>query len=202
MLKRTAPSATVTVAGTAMMVKQPKIDNHVVPVGSTTMVTVPLNLTQSNLDANVCNYIIQDIPPLSTVESPAFQRLIAPMLLGSKKPLKLISRRTVNRRISTTFNLMIDNIIDSLSKTKYKCLTADIWSANHKSYLGVTSHWINDDYSRGSAALACRRMIGTHDYSAIASALHEVMLKFRLRFEEVTNVITDNASNFAKAFRE
>jgi len=28
------------------------------------------------------------------------------------------------------------------------------------------------------------------------------MLKYKLRFEEVTNITTDNASNFAKAFRE
>ncbi len=66
----------------------------------------------------------------------------------------------------------------------------------------MTVHWINDDYTRSSAALACRRMTGSHDYEAIAKAINSAMCDCGLKSSDVAAIVTDNASNFAKAFKE
>jgi hypothetical protein len=158
-------------------------------------------LTKNEFDSNVCNFITDKLLPLSTVEAPSFQRLVNPMLGGSFD-ITLMSRRTLGRRITDGYSTMIADLKAKLSSRKHKCLTADIWSANHKSYLGVTVHWINDDFTRGSGALACRRMVGIHDYSAIATALNEITVDFGIPVNEVTKIVTDNASNFSKAFKE
>ncbi len=159
-------------------------------------------ITQTALDANICHYITEELLPLSTVEAPSFMKLVSPMLRDAPNEITLISRRTLGRRIAEGFTAMFTDLEGTFRRCKWKCLTTDIWSVNNKSYLGVTVHWINDDYTRSSAALACRRMIGSRDYTAIAKALCSIMRECGIKVSDVTAIVTDNASNFAKAFKE
>lgn len=55
----------------------------------------------------------------------------------------------------------------------YVSATADIWSVNNKSFMGVTVHWIDaGTLIRGKAAIACKRFRGRH--SAIATELEDI----------------------------
>uniref|UniRef100_A0A3B4GFE3 HAT C-terminal dimerisation domain-containing protein n=1 Tax=Pundamilia nyererei TaxID=303518 RepID=A0A3B4GFE3_9CICH len=57
------------------------------------------------------------------------------------------------------------------------------YTSHNKSLLGMTAHWIDPStFVRGHAALACKRVRGRHTYDVIAT-------------------VTDNGSNFIKAFR-
>lgn len=59
-----------------------------------------------------------------------------------------------------------------MSSFNYICTTADAWSTCGRGYLGVTAHWIDDKtFKRHSAALACRRLSGSHTYDVLAEAL-------------------------------
>ncbi|XP_046604998.1 uncharacterized protein LOC124297738 [Neodiprion virginianus] len=82
------------------------------------------------------------------------------------------------------------------------CTTADVWSNNCRRFMGVTVHWIDQgNLQRKSAAIACRRFSGTHSYDRIAALLTEIHSTFKLNPEKVVAVVTDNGSNFIKAFR-
>ena len=84
----------------------------------------------------------------------------------------------------------------------FVCTTADIWSARHRSFFGITAHWIDKEtLVRKSAALGCLRFRGKHTYDAIAAILEQVNLKFGITGKVVLTV-TDNGSNFIKAFKE
>lgn len=62
-------------------------------------------------------------------------------------------------------------------------------------------HWIEPiTLERNSQALACRRMIGHHSYDNIAEYIDKVLNEFNKQ-NKTTLVVTDNASNFVKAFR-
>jgi len=105
-------------------------------------------------------------------------------------------------RLDKMFVDMKDKVIVELSAVEHVCTTADIWSSNHKSFLGVTGHWIDpSSLERRSVALACDRMVGRHTYDAIAAKLSAVHSSYRIG-RKVLMTITDNGSNFVKAFNE
>ncbi len=91
-----------------------------------------------------------------------------------------------------------------LEKANFICTTADCWSTNNKSFLGVTVYWI-DQYSesleRKSAALRCERFTGRHTYDVIAEKLVKIHADYKITTKTLATV-TDNGSNFVKAFTE
>lgn len=69
------------------------------------------------------------------------------------------------------------------------------------SFLGVTYHWTDStSLERCLAALACRRLTGSHTFDAIAAALEEIDVEYKIR-GKITRTTTDSGSNFLKAFR-
>uniref|UniRef100_T1J3L4 DUF659 domain-containing protein n=1 Tax=Strigamia maritima TaxID=126957 RepID=T1J3L4_STRMM len=76
-------------------------------------------------------------------------------------------------------------------------------SLPNQSYLGITIHWINpNNFNRESAALACLRLIGNHTHEAIAAAIEEILAKYVNLLPKITMAVTNNGSNFVKAFSE
>ena len=62
--------------------------------------------------------------------------------------------------------------IISESSLDHVSTTADIWSANNKSYFGMTVQWIDGiTLKLEKAALACKRVRGRHTYNVIACVI-------------------------------
>ena len=160
------------------------------------MLAAPVN--QDKLDDLVMDYIIQELRPLCTVEKPAFRNLI----LGLSPSHTVMSRKTLNKRLSEKNAMLLYDIRQQLADQSAVCTTADIWSCMHKSYLGVTAHWISHDLNRRSVALACARLKGSHTYDVVADHLMIVHSQFGLDHTNISFTVTDNGSNFVKAFAE
>ena len=65
---------------------------------------------------------------------------------------------------------------------------------------GMTVHWINPHtLKRCKAAIACARMMGRHTYDVLACKIEQIYASFGLT-GKVSATITDNGSNFVKAF--
>ena len=95
------------------------------------------------------------------------------------------------------------NIKNALSPKDYACITGDIWSQRKRSFLGMTTHVVDPETLwRESFAIASERFSGTRSFDSIAEKIHEVHDKFSLDYKKKTHTVTDNASKFAKAFRE
>lgn len=98
---------------------------------------------------------------------------------------------------------MEDYIRKELADVPYVCTTADIWSSFRRSFLGVTVHWVDPQtFTRKSAAIACKRFKGTHNYLSIAQHLTEIHEKYGLSMDKIMCTVTDNGSNFKKALKE
>lgn len=68
--------------------------------------------------------------------------------------------------------------------------------------MGVTAHWIDVDLKRKSMALACQRFTSLHTYDRTAYRLESILAELRLVYDTVQVTITENGSNFVKAFKK
>lgn len=147
----------------------------------------------------VFNYIVEEMKPLATCEKPSFKRLIRGLTSDS---IVLPYRKALSSELNLKYKAYVEMLTDYIEKQNFVCVTADIWSANNKSYLGMTCHFINEiNYNRYSYILACRRIKGNHTYLNIAKVINEIIQDFKIENDKITHVVTDNASNFGKAFR-
>jgi hypothetical protein len=157
----------------------------------------PKCISQDRLDELILNFVINDMQPFSIVEQPAFIELITN--LAPQK--KLITRKTIISRLEKMHMNMKTRLLGTLEKVQNVCTTADMWSANNHSYFGMTVHWLDmDTLLRKSAALACTRVTGKHTFDVIAAKIYEIHSQYHITNKVVTT-ITDNGSNFVKAFR-
>ena len=142
-------------------------------------------------------HIIEEMRPIITVRSPAFVNLVCGLAPGRTVPCP----KTISLKIEAKHKAMISDLLTQLEAASFVCTTADIWSFCHRSYMGMTVHWINDDnMERKSAALALKRFTGVHTYDRIAEFISDVHSSFNLSLTNITCTVTDNASDFNKAF--
>ena len=80
-------------------------------------------------------YIIEDMQPLSTVDSPAFRKLI-----GSICPYQLPDRKSFTQHLEKLYDLMVKKVKEALEAVGGVLTTVDVWTANHQNYLGMTFH--------------------------------------------------------------
>ena len=103
-------------------------------------------------------------------------------------------------RLEKTKDSMMACVITAMGEVDWVATTTDCWTAHHRSFLGVTAHWLNkENMKRESAALACRRLTGKHDYQLLGKELCKVHDQFQIT-EKVIRTTTDDGSNFVKAF--
>ncbi|EFN60702.1 hypothetical protein EAG_05517, partial [Camponotus floridanus] len=144
----------------------------------------------------VLSYIIDEMRPLATVEKPSFKNLISGL-----SNVELPTRKTFKKKVEKQFELTITKIKMQVSKAQFVCTTADIWSCTNRSFMGITCHYLDESLRRKSYVLACRRMKFAHTHIEITKMLFNVHQNFGLSVDKIVGTVTDNASNFGKAFR-
>jgi len=154
---------------------------------------------QALFDKNLMNYIVKSMKPLHTVDDLNFIELCR----GLDSSIKVMSRRTLSRKIEEDSISVTEQLLQVFQNVKFICTTADIWSTKHRSFMGVTAHWIDENtLQRHGAVLACKRFKGTHNYIRIANLLFEINMQYNLKCNQVVSMVTDNGTNFVKAFKE
>ncbi|RXG71012.1 hypothetical protein Avbf_02246 [Armadillidium vulgare] len=119
--------------------------------------------------------------------------------IGVYPTLALMSRRSLGRHIFQKVDEVHAKIKTDLSQQAFLCTTADVWSTKHRSFMGVTVHWINEStIERQSATLACSRFKGAHTYTKVAEILSSIHRKFVISRSTIIATVTDNGANFAK----
>ncbi|KAL4092113.1 hypothetical protein QTP88_026674 [Uroleucon formosanum] len=146
----------------------------------------------------ITEFVVLGNHTFSIVEEEKFKYL---MNMGFPKR-KCLTRKTLMSRISNISQELKIELKEQLMsiELKYVCATADCWSVYKKSYIGVTVHWFDPiTIERKSAALACRRLKGRHTFDVLAKVLHSIFCEYGI-INKISRVVTDNGSNFIKAF--
>uniref|UniRef100_A0A8C7XYA4 BED-type domain-containing protein n=1 Tax=Oryzias sinensis TaxID=183150 RepID=A0A8C7XYA4_9TELE len=180
--------ATARESRVSLPAKQPKLDFSREP-----------RVTLEELNQLVAGYIVEEMLPLSTVDSSSFRRIIDK--IPSNNNVHLPHRKSFTSYLENEYKKMKAALKLALDDVQFVSSTADIWTANNRSYMGVTIHWFNQDtLERHKAALACKRVRGRHTFDVIAAELEQIHSSFGL-LNKVVATVTDNASNFVKAFK-
>ena len=143
----------------------------------------------------ISEYVVEDVLPLSTVESPAFRKLI-----GRISSAPIPDRKSFTQHLDKAYDEMEKKVKEALENIDSASTTADVWTAHNRSYFGMTVHWINPvSLHRCKAAICCTRIVGRHTYDVLAAKIEHVHRVYGLN-GKVTATVTDNGSNFVKAF--
>lgn len=149
----------------------------------------------------VFDYIVQEMRPIITCEKPAFRQLIMG-LTGISDTSFLPDSKAIGKELKLRYISYVTMLTKYISEQSFICTTADIWSCNNKSYLGMTCHFINEtDFSRHSYVLGCKRMKDSHTYLNIAEVINKITKIFNINNSNISHCVIDNASNFGKAFK-
>ena len=141
-------------------------------------------------------YIVEDMLPLSTADSPAFRKLI-----GGVYSTQVPGRKALTLHLDEVFVSMEPKLKAILEKVDFVCMTADVWKACNRGFFGMTLHWIDPTtLQRCKAAISCTRLFGRNTYDVLAGKIESIHHQFEL-CGKVTATITDNGSNFVKAFK-
>lgn len=133
--------------------------------------------------------------PLYTVESPAFKKLI-----GGISSVQVAERKSFTLRLDKAFDEMEKKVKTTLKGIDSVSTTADIWTAHNRNYFRMTMHWINPDSLKCcKAAICCARITGRHTYDVLAAKIEHIHSIYGLN-GKVTATVTNNGSNFVKAF--
>lgn len=111
------------------------------------------------MDLLILNYIVSEARPLHTVEEVSFVEMVH----GLNPNAVVMGVQKLRRLINEARSEFQDHVICQLKPIKFVCLTADMWSTLHRSFFGVTAHWIDPcSKERRSIALSCQRVIGDY----------------------------------------
>jgi hypothetical protein len=151
-------------------------------------------LDRSSLTSSLARFFVGCNVPFYTVEDPHFHQLLR--LCNPAIDEFICGKDTLSAFIRKTFRQGKQVLCDQLCALKSQIsLTCDTWtSPSNQSVLGVTAHWIDEDFSLNSIILAARLVDGNHSGVSLANHLLEVLEDFDI-CDQIFCITSDNASN-------
>ncbi|KAK9736086.1 hypothetical protein QE152_g12761 [Popillia japonica] len=145
--------------------------------------------TQEEFDEKILQFLINAISPLNISENKSFIGLFEGL------NVKVMEQKAVISRLNDMYVAHVDQIINDIEKQKYICLTSDVWWVNGRNFIGVTAHWIDENFQRISVALCCKRF-GADGGDKAISVLISVIDKFKIDLKKVVCTILDYSTNY------
>ena len=114
--------------------------------------------------------------------------------------MQVPDRKELTQHLDKAYDGMEKKVKEALESIDAASTTADVWTAHNRSYFGMTVHWINPfSLSCCKAAICSTRIVGRRTYDVLAAKIEHIHRVYGLS-GKVTATVTDNASNFVKAF--
>lgn len=111
-------------------------------------------------------------------------------LTGITDAALLPDTKVMSKLLKLGYTSYVTMLIDLISKVSFICTTADIWSSNDKSYLGMTCYFLDEiTYIRYSYVIGCRRIKGSHTYLNIAQVMNEITETFKINNFKISHTL-------------
>ena len=145
-----------------------------------------------------------DCQPISMVEDVGFRQVLKLLEPRYQCPSRKYFTETIIPKIYSGMKEEVVRLINSCDDESYLSFTMDAWSSsvNDTALLSLTAHWIDSQFKRVSAVLNAQCLTEAHTGEYIAAQVLSMLEKWEIALQRVHLVITDNASNMAKAMRD
>lgn len=99
------------------------------------IIAIKCNIYSLQVYDLVFQYIVCEMRPLLTCEKHSFRKLILGLTRTNDESI-IPNRKQLSNLLNTNYISYVTMLKLTFEKLKLICTTADIWSANNKSYLG------------------------------------------------------------------
>jgi hypothetical protein len=168
-----------------------KTENHQITLNETRF--KPYSLSQSNSITNsLIDFIATDLQPFSIVENTEFK-----LFVNKLNPQFILPcRQTLKEKFVKNYDTKRNDLIGEISQINSKIsLTTDIWTSDPKDcYLGITIHYINNNWELKNLLLDIIPINGSHRAELITSKLSQLFEEFNIS-QNILAMTTDNGSN-------
>ncbi|XP_077315552.1 RUN domain-containing protein 1 isoform X1 [Lithobates pipiens] len=148
---------------------------------------------------SILNMIVKDMRPISIVDGQGFREMINTFYPGYTLPSGSHFTKLMEKKYEENFERLKASLKDVKSKI---ALTTDAWtSIATEAYLGVTCHFINEDWNLTSYNLTTMPLEDRHTAENIANWVEKAAEKFEISMANVNVVVHDNAANVVAALR-
>ncbi|GAU91509.1 hypothetical protein RvY_03748 [Ramazzottius varieornatus] len=154
---------------------------------------------QRLLNLNVARIQVETLICPDILGHSSFDRAIK----GADSALKWPKRDTITRRLlPSIYKKLETKALDLLKSATAIAINCDIWSSKRqRGYLGVSAHYIDENFKLQHVFLACPRFSGIHSADQILDLTVEVLTKFEIE-NKVWYIGTDNGPNIVNAFKD
>src|SRR6266545_4847304 len=146
----------------------------------------------------VIEWIVLDMQAFQVVEGQAFHKMLSILDPQYQVP----GRKNVKNVILKQFEKKRERSASFIKNISGKvALTTDIWSSlKFEGFLGVTIHFIDENWVLKHFTLDVFRFKSSHTGQAIADKIYKVLVEFGLEIKTIA-IITDNGSNMVLGAR-
>ncbi|CAF3996868.1 unnamed protein product [Rotaria sordida] len=142
------------------------------------------------------NCVIEDGLPFDTFGRPGMSKFLSTAVPGYVGP----DRKTVRKRIATSYSLYTKKLRALMPKLDFISLTSDLWkSSNQVHFISLTAHTFTHHYEHVSIVLGFRRIIGPHSSTLIENYIQYELDRLGIQPHQIVSITTDNGSNIKKA---
>lgn len=144
-----------------------------------------MNVNKVNLiNSLLLSFIITSFSAFEIVENYHLKRIV--YILNPK--YKLPSSKTVaNSLLESRFNDVVNKIQNELNNIDCICATTDNWtSCQDFGYIGVTIHYVDENFILKSNTIATEHINGSHSASVLQNTLFEIFQRWQIG-KKVTN---------------
>jgi len=144
--------------------------------------------------------ICKDALPFYLLESDSFKSFVHELEPRYRSP----TRKAMSAElIPAMYNTIKQSVIKTLSEAPAVALTTDAWtSVSNEAFVGVTAHYLLEDFSYQDRCLTVKHAPGSHTSEIICKHLDDISKEWSLQQRTALlplYVVTDNGSNMKKA---
>lgn len=160
---------------------------------------LPKKLTvnvKKKLDQSLLKLFVKDFQPFKIVEDSGFKEFVKAL----NPNYEVLNGHKISKEyVPAMYEKCLGEIKDLVSTIESACLTTDCWtSRNNESFMAITIHFIDTEFTLKSVLLGCHSFNSSHTGYNLRQEIKNVLESWNLN-NKIKFAVSDNASNIKNA---